>query len=233
MGVDPREDVGGGVGAEVGHAVGDQDDAVLAAGDEGARRQCVGLAHAVLQVGRAAALEAVEGGEDRGAVGGRRRVEEESRVVVEGDQLQAVMRGELLQQQRQRVAREADAVGLVHRARGVDEESEHGRSLLLAAEAAALDSDAHEVEPGAEGGGRPLDIDAEDGGIGGAVAVVEGVDDLLRADRLGIRQRAMVERLARPRVRGGVDVDREGREGIRARLDERVVRGGRARGGWC
>ena len=100
--------------------------------------------------------------------------------------MQAVLRRKLIEQQGQRLARQADAVGLIHRPRGVDEEGQHSRTLLLAAEAAALDADPHQVEPGAEGGGCAFDINAEGGIIGGAVVVVEGIDDLFGADRFGI-----------------------------------------------
>ena len=102
------------VGAEIGHAVGNQQDAILRAGHERVRRLLVRLAHAILEVGRAVALQMVKSGQNFGFFRGWRRTEHHARMIVERHDLHAVRRCKLVEQQSQRQPRTANAIRLRH-----------------------------------------------------------------------------------------------------------------------
>ena len=72
--------------------------------------------------------------------------------------------------------------------------------------------------------GRRAAVDGDREGVvvGRAVALVEGVDPLLDPDAGGIRAVAVVDVALGDRVRGGVDVEGEGRDAVLVGVDERV-----------
>ena len=139
------------------------------------------------------------------------------------------MRGELADQQAERVLHQRQPVGLVHGAGGVDHENQVRGLLPLAADDARLDADLEEREVLAERRRHAFRMDVEDVARALGVVVVEGVDELLHADDARGGQVAAADVLPRDRVGGGVDVHREGREAVLLRHHERVH--GRRRGG--
>ena len=116
-----------------------------------------------------------------------------------------------------------EALADVHRSRRVDDEREVGRRAVGVGQVGRADADPH--EPGAVVGVRGvagLDDDAEPAVGRCRVAVVEGVDPLLDADRRRVGERALVEERLADGPRAGVDVEAERRLG--------VVGGGHERG---
>jgi len=203
---------GGAAAVEV--AVGGEDHAVDAARNEALLRALVGEVEAGGAVGAAAGLERVDGVLDGAAARhgrGRKRDSGAPRVSDDGD---AVARFELIEQQEERALDERELVGVAHGARRVDQEDEVRVGADRAWHALAGDGDAHEAVERRPGCGGDVDVDGHRVSTGGrGIGVFERVDQLLDAD--GGSGRALTELLevaAHVGVRGGVDVDGEGRE---------------------
>jgi hypothetical protein len=89
---------------------------------------------------------------------------------------------------------------------------------IARANALSLNGDAQEVPALGEGGGRRRQVDGEGAARRAGIGVIEIIQELFCPDGLEGRQRSLNDFSARNGVRGGVDVDGEGRESILGRV---------------
>ena len=158
------------------------------------------------------------------ACGGRGGGEHQARGAGVDDDRHPVVLAELLDEHPQRLLDQRQLVGLVHRARDVDQEDEVARRPLVVGDGTALQADAGEPVLGVPGAAGHLDVDRERVVAGrGRVVVGEVVDQLLDPDGVLRRPRVLVEEAPDVGVGGGVDVDREGRQRGGPHAEERVL----------
>ncbi len=160
-------------------------------------------------------MEGVDGLDDRlPVVAGRRGQSERDPTGVDDDR-DSVVLGHLFGQHPQTRLHQGQFIRRLHRAGHVDHEHQVRRLAVLKPDFLALQANADEVVIGVPGAARDLGVDRErDVAVGAGVVVGEVVDHLLDADGVGRRQQALVEEPSDVGVRGGVDVDREGGEGV-------------------
>ena len=193
-------------------AVGGKEDAVHLVLGVVELCELIGLADAFPARRRTAGRQPVEGREDLCFLVPRRRLEHGARRARIDHHRDRVVGGELVDQQADRLLDERQLVGLVHRARHVEQEDEVRGRTLLRLHLIALDADMHEKRVLVPGRGIDLDRGRERrvGAFGGRIIVIEVIDELLGPHRVPRRQRAAREIGARDAVRRRVNVDREG-----------------------
>ena len=175
--------------ADVEVAVGGEDDAVDALGDEVLAGLRVGEGDAGPAVGRPAGLEVVDRTEDRLLVGAGGRRQHQARGAGVGDHRDPVAGVHVLDQQAQASAQQRQLVGRTHRARDIDQEHEVARPDLGDRYDLALHADLHELVRGVPWTRPDLGVDREGAAVGRLlVVVVEVVDQLLGAHGVDRRQ---------------------------------------------
>ena len=203
--------------AEVGSAVGKEDDAVFAVGQVMAQGGFIGEAHGFFQIGAAFGVDGVEfSGEFGGLIAGN-AVGHKPGGAGEDDDAKGVLRPKLGGEDAEGLVDDADAVGAFHRAGFVEEEDEIERAAGLASFGGGFDGEAEEVAVVGEGiaGAFPVKADRRAGCRFGT-AIVEGVDEFLGADGGGVGQEALLE-AGGGELEGDIaDVEREGGEGVGA-----------------
>ena len=222
---DLAEDPGRVGQSDVGDAVRGKDDPVdPAVAEVGLAGKAVAEPETRLEVGRAAGLERVDGGQDGLLVGRARRWQDDAGVVTERDDRDRVALAEAVDQLPQRILDQLEAVAGAHRARGVDHEGQRGVRAGLLGRLARLDPDPEQdVALVGERGRGAIDRDREGRVLGSRIALVEGVDPLLDADAGRVRDVAVGDVPLGDRVRRGVDVHREGGQVVLAGIDRRVL----------
>ncbi len=211
VGADAVEDLGGIGGAHVRDAVRREDHAVDPVLAEGGARELVAEREACLGVRGAARLQRVDGGEDPVGVPRRRGLEDDLGVRAELDDRDGIPCVEAVDEQGEGLLHEAQPVLAGHRARGVDDEREGGVGPLGTGDLARLDADPEQhLVVGEERRRAAVADDRERPLRGWRVVLVEGVDELLDADRGRIGEVPVVDVALGDRVRRGVDVEREG-----------------------
>lgn len=136
------------------------------------------------------------------------------RLVAEGDQGDGVVVAELVGEDVQGLLHQVEAARLGHRAGDVDDEGERGGRAFVTG-GGGPGGQPHPYQrpvlalvPGA----GPVDVDAEAVAVRALVALAEAVDELLGPHGRRLRQGAVGEGAAGVAVRGGVDVQGEGRQ---------------------
>ena len=210
--------------ADVEVAVGGQDDAVGPLRDEVLDGLVVGELDARAAVGRAPGLQLVDGREDLGLAEARGGGEHQARGAGVDDDRHPVVLAQLLDQHPHPLLDEGQLVGLVHRARDVDQEDEVARRPLLVGDGTAHQADPGEAVLRIPGAAGHLDVDRERVVAGrGRVVVGEVIEQLLDPDGVLGGPRVLVEEAPDVGVAGGVDVDGEGRQRGGRHAEERVL----------
>ena len=161
--------------------------------------------------------------EDPAAVPGGRGLQDDPGVGSVADDRDRVTRPELVDQDRQGALDQLQAVLPGHRARRVDDERECRVRALAARDVPGLDADPdQDLAVREERSRAAVGVDAEDAVFRGRVALVEGVDELLHADRGRVRQVAVVHVPPRDGVGRRVHVQRERGLAVPGRRDVRV-----------
>src|SRR5690606_33281687 len=158
---------------------------------------------------------------------GRRRLEDDVRLAIERHDADGVAFAKLGDEKPKPILDELETILLAHGARRVDDEDERrGLSLRLLDVARAPGDREEPVGRLVREDARPeIRLDAEIASfLGWREAVVETVDELLRADRLRRGKNATLEEIrAGERVARRVDIEPERRLRITLGLDEGVV----------
>ena len=208
--------------ADVRDPVGGEHHPVDPVAAEGLVGEPVTLAQTCLEVRRPARPEPVDRVEDHVAVTGAGRFEHDARAAVVGDDRDGVVVVQLVDQDRERLLHQPESVVAIHRARGVDHEREGRLPAVLVVHDLALHADADQVVVVVEGRWPAIDAELEPVAWC-SVVVIERVDVLLRAHRLGGRELELLDPAPSDGVGAGVDVEGERRERVDARLHEVAV----------
>ena len=192
-----------GVGdADIEIAVGRQQHAIDRALDEAGFRQLIGDTDALAACRRTAGLQVLDRGHDLRLFRSRRWVEHDSDLARIGNDGDAIVGFELVDQKMERALEQRQFVGLVHRARGVDQKNEIGARPLRFRQIVTFDADMEDL--GVLVPWRRIDAHAgleRNFAAGRArIGVIEVIDHLLDADRIGLRQHAIIQRVAHDAV---------------------------------
>ena len=143
-----------------------------------------------------------------------------------------VLRLQLRRQHPQRLADDRHAVRAFHRAGFVKQQNQVERTARLASFRGGLDREPEQVAVVGEGiaGAFPGKTDGRAGG-GFGIAIIEGVDEFLAPHGGGVRHHAILQARRRQLEGDIADVEREGGEGVVARLDFGCGTGA-GRAGW-
>ena len=205
-------------------AVGGQDHPVDSAVHEALRRDAVGELDPGATRGGPSGPETSESRLDPSLLGAEGRRQDEPRGPGVDHDRHAVLLAEGVDEQAHGPLQERELVRGVHGPRDVEEERQVARGQILVVDRAAAQTNEGQAVLGLPGAHTQLGRDRE----GRApfrlrIVVSKVVDELLDADRTLRRELTRREEAAHVGVRGRVHVDREGREGVRAHRQERVV----------
>jgi hypothetical protein len=202
-------------------AVGGEDDAVDAVLEEAGLRLLVSQDDAAAAVGRALRVENIDGPADRVLRAARRGREQQLGAPRVGDDADAVLRGEFVDQQPQRLLDERQAIFGRHRTGGVDEEDEVAGGHVLLVDRLGAEADAQQVVLGLPGAGGQFQREGDGLAVlRRGVVVVEVIEEVGDAHGILRRQLPGVEAGAGVGVGGGVHGAGDGRE--RVVLDQLV-----------
>jgi hypothetical protein len=135
-----------------------------------------------------------------------------------------IFRSELIDHQAHRLLQQWQLVRIGHRARHVEEEHQVARWHVGVGDGARAQRDPEHLHAGVPRARAQLGVHRERRGAGRQrIGVAEIVEQLLGADGVGRRTRALAHEAAEVGVRRGVDVDRERRQRRGGDGEERVV----------
>ena len=203
--------------ADIEIAIGGEDHAVDAAFDEIGARGGVGEPQTVAACGRTSGGEPVERGADLARIAGR--FEHEARRPRIDHDRHAVARGQFAAEPGQRRFDQRQLVGIVHRARYVEQEDQIGRRAARLRQIVSAQADPHELRLTVPRRGGGIERDGEGCATirRARIIVAEIIDHLLGPHRGGWRQLPLRQIAAGIGIGAGIDIDREG--------GDRLVRG--------
>jgi hypothetical protein len=213
---DPTQDrIGRGV-ADVGEAVGEEDDPVARPRDVAVASNPVSGHQTGLEVGAAVGAQLTDRAVQGAAVARRRHLPQHMGRVVERDDRHRVARPELVDEHIEGVLHQVQSAGLGHRTGDVDDERQSGIGPLGRVVGPGLQADPQQAHVPAVAvavrAGQPRSVHADGEALAAGLRVVltERVDELLRAHGRRVGTAAVEQLPAGEVVRGGVDVDGEG-----------------------
>ena len=166
-------------------------------------------------VRRTARTEVIECFQNDVFLAGVRRIEHQAGGARIDDECHTVVLAELIDEQFHRRLHERQPIGCVHRTRHIDQENEVARRAFAVVDRLRFQRDANEAMlrlPGAIG-----HLDAHRKRVvpfWRGIAVREVIDHLFEPNRIGVRQRVVVQKVPHDRVTRGVDIDAKRRNGI-------------------
>ena len=197
--------------ANVEVAIGGQQDAIDAAFDQVLARLLVGQLDARLPCRRTTGAELIDGRTDLRLVATGRGIEQHLAVTGIGDQRDAILRTQLLDQQFQGALHHWQAFAAMHRTRHVDQKHQVGRRQLLNAAIRRLDGDAQQARLRIPRRHRQFGADTERRiALRQRVGVGKVVDQFLQTHGVLRWQFPAIEEAPHVGVATGINIDAEG-----------------------
>ena len=197
--------------ADVEVTIGGQQDAIDAAFDQVLARLLVGQLDARLPCRRTTGAELIDGRTDLRLVAAGRGIEHHLAVTGIGDQRDAILRAQLLDQQFQGALHHRQAFTAMHRAGHIHQEYQVGRRQLLNAAIRRLDGDAQQARLRIPRRHRQFSADAERRiALRQRVGVGKVVDQFLQTHGVLRWQLPAIEEAPHVGVATGINIDAEG-----------------------